>query len=418
MKILWITNTVFPEPAKILGLSEPVLGGWMYSLAQELIKHKEIELAIASIYSGKSLKLIESTGIRYYLLPGDFSVGYQQHLELIWHEIISEYKPSIVHIHGTEYQHGLAFIRACKSQIFVISIQGLVGVIARYFYAGLSVMDIINNLTIRDLLRMDTLVHRKNKYIRQGIYENEYIINGKHIIGRTEWDYAHVKAINPLASYYHCEETLRDGFYFSKKWNPDTINKNTVFLSQAKSPIKGMHQALKAVAMLVNDFPKIKVRVAGDNILSENTFVKRMKTNGYSSYIKKLITRLGLTDNIEFVGPLSEEGMINEYLNANVFICPSSIENSSNSIGEAQILGVPTIASCVGGTQNMIKHGETGLLYRFEEFEMLAENIKKIFIDNRFAKKISVQGIAAAEKRHDRNVNCDQILRIYRDILT
>ena len=50
-------------------------------------------------------------------------------------------------------------------------------------------------------------------------------------------------------------------------------------------------------------------------------------------------------------------------------------------MGEAQLLGVPVIASYVGGVPDMVTHGETGLLYRFEEVEMLAEGIRNLFMN-------------------------------------
>ena len=84
---------------------------------------------------------------------------------------------------------------------------------------------------------------------------------------------------------------------------------------------------------------------------------------------------------MQFTGSLREDQMIAEYLNAHLFICPSSIENSPNSLGEAQLLGVPVIASYVGGVPDMVTHGETGLLYRFEEVEMLAEGIRNLFMN-------------------------------------
>lgn len=64
--------------------------------------------------------------------------------------------------------------------------------------------------------------------------------------------------------------------------------------------------------------------------------------------------------------------MVKRYLLSNVFICPSTIENSPNSLCEAQLLGVPHIASYVGGTADLMK-GNEECLYRFEETEMLAE---------------------------------------------
>ena len=100
-----------------------------------------------------------------------------------------------------------------------------------------------------------------------------------------------------------------------------------------------------------------------------------------------------------------------------MFICPSSIENSPNSLGEAQLLGVPTIASYVGGVPDMINHGKTGLLYRFEEIEMLAECIRRIFTDTTLAMNLSENGIKAAKKRHHQKENLNRMIEIYQLII-
>lgn len=71
--------------------------------------------------------------------------------------------------------------------------------------------------------------------------------------------------------------------------------------------------------------------------------------------------------------------MITEYLNANVYVLPSCIENSPNSLCEAQILGVPCISSICGGTADFINNNIDGLLYRCEEYEQLAQKIINIF---------------------------------------
>ena len=109
--------------------------------------------------------------------------------------------------------------------------------------------------------------------------------------------------------------------------------------------------------------------------------------------------------------------MHNQYLKSHIFVCPSSIENSPNSLGEAQILGVPCIASYVGGTPDMVTHKETGFLYRFEEFEMLAQYMKFIFQNNKVIDDLSINEIKKASLRHDRDTNCDNLIKIYSDIL-
>ena len=168
--------------------------------------------------------------------------------------------------------------------------------------------------------------------------------------------------------------------------------------------------------MLKTEFPEIKIRIAGRNITKNKSFLEKMKLGGYGAYIRSLIDKFNLHKQVCFLGPLMEDQMVSEYKNAHVFICSSSIENSPNSLGEAQLIGVPTIASYVGGIPDMVVHGESGLLYRFEEVEMLAENIRRVFTSDEMTLQLSKNGIQAAEKRHNRQINRDQALNIYNTI--
>ena len=113
-------------------------------------------------------------------------------------------------------------------------------------------------------------------------------------------------------------------------------------------------------------------------------------------------------------GSINEQEMAKMYVKAHVFVCPSSIENSSNSLGEAQIIGTPAIASYVGGVPDMAEHEKTALLYRFEEYEMLAYFIVRIFSDADLAERLSENGRIVARKRHDEDVNASTLLNIYR----
>lgn len=413
MRTLWITNTIFSAPSKALGIPASVVGGWMYSLANQIASMEGIRLAVATTYRGKDLKTLDIDGVLYYLLPQHATSGYPKGLEPFWREVCADFQPDVIHIHGTEYTHGLACMRACSSLNYVVSIQGLVSVHARYYYAGIKKSDIFKNITFRDIIRRDTIFEGKRNFVKRGVFEREYIQRTKHVIGRTGWDYAHTKALNPSVSYHFCNETLRDSFYTSPKWNSTCKTCYTIFLSQANYPLKGLHQALKAIALLKQDFPHIKVRVAGHSIINTATLIDKIKLSGYGAYIRKLIKQLNLHDQVQFTGLLAEDKMIAEYLNAHLFICPSSIENSPNSLGEAQLLGVPTIASYVGGVPDMIDHGKTGLLYRFEEVEMLAEHIRSIFTDATLAMNLSENGIKAAKKRHHQKENLNRMIKIY-----
>lgn len=106
--------------------------------------------------------------------------------------------------------------------------------------------------------------------------------------------------------------------------------------------------------------------------------------------------------------------MITEYLNCNVFVCPSSIENSPNSLGEAQILGVPCIGSYAGGIPDMMI-GLESYLFRFDDIDMLSYLLCRVFEEKN---NNNLNCITIAEARHDPIKNNNVLLDIYRNIGT
>lgn len=416
MNILWITNISFPATNHLLGLSSGIGGGWMYSLAMQLKVEEGLTLAVATTYSGESLLEHTDNNIQYYLLPRQKdNTEYDQSLEAYWSKIIEEFKPAIIHIHGTEYAHGLACMRACPEQRYIVSIQGLVSVYSEYHYAGIEPIVFFKYITLNDLRRFDTVTGSKRKLIFRGKYEVEYIERTSHIIGRTSWDYSHVKALNPKVRYHFCNEILRDSFYNFPSWNIEKVKKFSIFMSQAKSQRQGLHQVLKAMSIVKAYFPGVTLRVAGMDISGGNKWVHRIST--YGRYIRTLLHSLQLTGNVKFLGGLDERRMAEEFSKAHVFVCASVIENSPNSLGEAQIIGTPCIATFAGGIPDMVNDGETGLLYRFEEYKMLAFKIIEVFNNDVYAKSLSTKGNLAASTRHNREEICAKMREIYTSLI-
>ena len=147
MKILWITNTIFPDLSIALGSAAPVVGGWMYGLAKDLSYKKDISLTIATSRPNVKPQQLTIKGIEYILLSGKkVNTKYDITLEKEWIQVIDRVKPDLVHIHGVEFAHGLALMKACPSLNYVISVQGLVSVISRYYLASIPVKEIKKTL--------------------------------------------------------------------------------------------------------------------------------------------------------------------------------------------------------------------------------------------------------------------------------
>jgi glycosyltransferase involved in cell wall biosynthesis len=291
----------------------------------------------------------------------------------------------------------------------VVSIQGMKSAYYYYYY-GLTKWDIYSHLTFRDLIK-GSVIKEQNEFKKQGEFEKEIIRSVKHVIGRTSWDRANTWAINPDAKYHFCNETLRSEFYDGSRWYYASCRKHTIFLSQAGYPVKGLHQVLHALPIVLEHYPDTQVRIAGNDITNTKGFRNYLRFTGYGSIIKSLIKKHHLNDYITFTGALNAEEMKKEYLSCNVFVCPSTIENSPNSLGEAQILGTPVIASYVGGIPDMMK-GDEEHLYRFEEVNMLAEKICRLFADE----DKQVDMVEFAKLRHNQEENAKALIDIYRKI--
>ena len=86
------------------------------------------------------------------------------------------------------------------------------------------------------------------------------------------------------------------------------------------------------------------------------------------------------------------------------------------TLGEAMILGVPSVASAVGAIPEMIDNGEDGFLYPFEEPKKLAEAVCKIFSDRDLALRFSEKGHAHAAQTYDRVQNGRNLIEMYQTI--
>jgi len=381
----------------------------MYSAADILSKKKGVNLCVATIYNGNELMTNSLDGIDYYMIPcKKGALVYDKRIERYWVKINNDIKPDIVHIYGTELPHGYAFIKSCGSKNVIVSLQGIVGVYSKYFLSGFDICDIIKN---------PILLLQKAHFCKNNAVEKKVLTSVKYFEGRSEWDNSVVWSFNPKASYYHCNRTLRPGFYSSVHWSINNCDKYTIFLSQASSPIKGIHQIIRALPIIRRHFPKCRVIIAGDSIFNHKTLKDKIKFLGYRRFISGLLKKYDLMGCVKFAGQLDELGMRNMYIKSHVFVCPSSIENVPNSIGEAQITGIPCIASYVGGNSSLIDHGYSGFLYRFEEYEMLAWYVCKIFADSVLAERLSKCEVEQAEKRYDSVNNCNVLVNIYNTII-
>ncbi len=407
MKVLWLSNIIFPEVSQAIGMPKVAIGSWLMAYKAVLDEHypQHLDLHIISPYEGGTFMNVKVGGACYYLYP---EKNTPNRLRKWLDEICKTIDPDVVHLHGSEFPHSSMLFNAANPRKPVLSVQGLVSVCASYYYAGL---ELDKKATLRDLLKHDTPRNQRDGFARRGIAEVELIKKLHHAIGRTSWDHAHCQAINPSLKYYKCNEPMRGSFY-QARWDIARCNRHTIFACHSSSPLKGLHKLLEALPLVRRHFPDVQLFLPGANLAERPWY----KARAYWKIIKRLIEKHQLQGTVHFLGNLDEQQMVAQLLSANAFVCPSAIENSSNSVCEAQLAGLPVVASYVGGMMDLVDDGTTGFLYRFEETEMLAEKLCRIFADDKLAAAISQNEREAAAIRHDRKAIAAALWEIYNEI--
>ena len=416
MKILWLVNIIMPELAKHLGGNPSVFGGWL-SGALEAVRGSGNELVIVTNQErAKQSGRYDVNGIRYYITTGTDDLS----MRSAFHEILTAEKPDVVHLYGTEFPQTWAMAQEADPDKLLVTVQGLVTYCVHHVFGG-----------VPDAICMDTWLHRLLRRLKKGgesieqqrqrfaarsEAEIKTLKRVRYINGGTTWGTACTEMINPGARQLPCELILRDAFYTEERWSYDSCEKHSIFTLYSV-PLKGFDMLLRAMPLVLERFPDTKVYVMANHCKYRNySGLRRWVMNrapDYDWYIQSLIEKNDLKEHLVFCGYLNEQAVKTQLLRSHVFVSASCIENHSTALGEAMITGVPSVATCVGGLQEMVNHGEDGFLYPFDEPYMLAWYICRLFSDRDLAEQFSRNGPLHANRTFSRDDNKKQLLAMY-----
>lgn len=131
------------------------------------------------------------------------------------------------------------------------------------------------------------------------------------------------------------------------------------------SPEKGLHLLLRAIAQLAPSSPPLRLTIAG--------------TGPEEAALRRLCVRLGLTDQVRYAGYVAD--MPKLYADTDLVVQSSLTEGLPNVMLETAYLGVPVVATDVGGTREVIEHGISGWLVRPGSAAALANGIRCYLAD-------------------------------------
>ena len=417
MKVLWFSQT--PGGAsKYLKL--PIIGGgWIISLGEAIKNIDGLELAVCFFHNEINDFKFQFEDITYYPVkdklvskvkyvnPRIFGKLWDENLPALL-KVIDDFNPDIIHIFGTE--SGLAEV-VFKTKIpVIIHLQGLLNpYLASWLPRNISLQSIFLKSSVRELVARRDLISELSALRKKAKREQQIIKSTKYFFGRTSWDERVVRLFNPNLKYFHCDEILRSLIYdHAGKWQ----NNNTGILRLVSTInpqiYKGLEIVLQTAEILKkNTLLNFEWSIIGVN--KDDRIVKIVEKNKQFCFKNYPIF---------FKGAMQAEDLIGELLNSNLFIHPSHIDNSPNSVCEAMLLGMPVIAGYVGGIPSLITHESDGLLYNsYDPFDLAGMIFMSSNRQNEM-EKIGRKAAVIAGKRHGRTTIFNTIKKTYTDILS
>lgn len=414
MRVLWIAYAALGRAAQLIENSKSESGSWIDAMRSN-IGHYDITLAIACV-SSQSKKIEDMDGTVYYGISGiTKTFGKNDNAQEIdkWKGVIDDFDPDVIMIWGSEWGNGERIITAADKIPVVIFIQGVLGRIVEYPTGLVSKSDLMKYATIFTRIKWKHYLNINKKQHVQAQYERKMVSLSQGVVIDNEWS----------NSYY--TQCLRSNkiFYVPLPLNPiytcgrhsmDHIEKYSVFSIACNNPSKGIHNLIKALAIVKQKYPTVKLYLPGSITYRKPGFLYKQP---YLEYLDGLITFSGLKENVVFCGLLSPEEMKQHILTCNVYVMPSCIENHSSSLREAMYLGAPCISSEVGSVHEFVTHNNNGLLYRYEEYEVLADEIVRVFADRELAIRLGDSAYTSIRNKYPQDRVGDMMVEVYKRVI-
>jgi len=234
---------------------------------------------------------------------------------------------------------------------------------------------------------------KENKFQLQRIFEKT---NKLHFISNALKSTA-IKLGAPSNKCLVIRRSIDTSFgIFSKK-----ENKKPVILSVGRLVWeKGYFFSLKTMAILKENNIDFEYRIIGEGV--------------DRNFLEFQIKYLGLSDNIKILGELSQDDVVVNLKEADVFLQTSVSEALSRALIEASLYGLPIVASNCGGIPEVVENGKSGFLHPICSPEKYATSLQLLIENLELRRGMGEAARAKIMKEFSRENEIKKWIEIYR----
>lgn len=270
------------------------------------------------------------------------------------------------------------------------------------------------NYSILDSIKSAILNPVRLYHIIRGIHYNKTWISFekgnfssvKNYMGRTAWDKAMCELFHSGCNYYYCSEALRPSFIENQvNWVKPNNAKVQLLTIGCTTHWKGLDTLLKTANILKMKGFSFEWKVAGK------------MPDALKCEIEKKENLTFLDSNIDLLGYVGSNDLVSLLLSTNIYVHTAYIDNSPNTVCEAQYLGLPIIATYVGGIPSLIENNIEGLLVPANDPYRLAYEIEILSMDEDRQLLYSELSRKRARERHNPQKIYSDLLLCYNSII-
>lgn len=176
---------------------------------------------------------------------------------------------------------------------------------------------------------------------------------------------------------------------------------------------KGTHVAIKALALLRDEFPEVLLVMAGTEQMVDWQGLRE----DYITKIANLITSKKLNDHV-FIKFTPWQEMPLMYHQAEFCIYPSCFEEPFGLVMlESMACGRPLVVSRAGGMPEVVEDGKNGFLVDMHDHYQLARRCGLLLREPEMTKRMGIAGRQLVQKSFTRHKMAEDTLEVYRTVM-